>query len=132
MVTRRFPYCKFERRMIDVWKRADGHWRPVVEGQMYVTEPPAQENYIITPGSLPLPLIYSTSLITTGNEIWLVTNTTGPRMNITSQQASKEKDEYYANHDLNYFVWVYNLDIKYQSFLRLPCGLCPCTHSNTQ
>jgi len=112
MVTRRFPRCVFERRMIDVWKRADGHWRPVVEGQMYVTEPATEENYIITPGSFPLPLSYSTRLITTGNEIWLVNESAAPRMNITSQQARKEKDDYYSTHDLNYFVWVYNWDIK--------------------
>ncbi|MBX2907580.1 MAG: hypothetical protein KF744_16160 [Taibaiella sp.] len=112
MVTRRFPRCVFERRMIDVWKRADGHWRPVVEGQMYVTEPATEENYIITPGSFPLPLSYSTRLITTGNEIWLVNESAAPRMNITSQQARKEKDDYYSTHDLNYFVWVYNWQLK--------------------
>lgn len=112
MVTRRFPRSLFERRMIDVWERADGHWRPVVESQMYVIEPPEQENYVITPGTLPLPLGNSDPLITTGNEIWLINSSVPPKMNITSQQARKDKDEYYANHDLNYFVWVYNWEVK--------------------
>ena len=112
MVTRRFPRSAFERRMIDVWKRADGSWKPVVESQMYVIEPAAEENYIITPATLPLPLGNSYPLITTGNEIWLINSSVPPKMNITSQQARKEKDEYYSNHDLNYFVWVYNWDIK--------------------
>lgn len=112
MVTRRFPRSMFERRMIDVWQRADGTWKPVVESQMYVIEPSPEENYVITPTSLPLPLGNSDPLIATGNEIWLINPMAPPRMNITSQQARKEQDEYYSNHDLNYFVWVYNWETK--------------------
>jgi hypothetical protein len=112
MVTRRFPRSMFERRLIDVWQRADGGWQPLVEGQMYVIEPSPEENYVITPTSLPLPLGNSDPLITTGNEIWLINQSAPPRMNTTSQNAKKEQDEYYANDDLNYFVWVYNWDVK--------------------
>jgi len=112
LVSKKYLNAKFDTRVLDVWKNSHGKWGKLVSDQLYQTEKADSSNYLITPSSLPLDLTFSDKLLFSGNEAIVVDRLIPPKMNTRSSEKRGFQDEYYSDHDINYFLWIYKWAIE--------------------
>lgn len=111
LVSKKLPGSKFEKRHIDVWQYLRGSWERVVVNQLYQTELPNGDDFVITPSTFPINLTYSGKILTSGRQILLI-DTKVPPININNKEIGKFHDDYYSDNELNYFLTVFEWDVK--------------------
>lgn len=112
LVSKKFPESNnFDKRLLDVWEYKSNSWHCVIKDQMH-KEIFFDNDETISSTTLPLNLTYSSKIFFDNNTVYTVNSKIPPKMNILVKERDAYYDTYYSNNDLNYFLWIYNWEIK--------------------
>jgi|GEM_PF-3485890 len=111
LVSKKFPMSGYERRLIDIWEYKNSIWSKIIDNQMYTTETP-NKDYLITQESLPLDLTFSSKILCDNKYIYIVNTKAPPAMNINNKELDQYYDGFYEENELNYYIWVYQWEVK--------------------